>query len=101
MSKSLSSSGTAMTDMSTITADSGASTESKKPDIKIDKKPINTQQCGGKQWWQNKTKQNKSVTPKESTFKGANSDMNGHTFQCHGESTHASQFTRTCKELQS
>ena len=36
----------------------------------------------------------------ESNFKGTIIDMNGHTFQCHGESTTASQFSRTCEELQ-
>ena len=43
----------------------------------------------------------KNRIPKESTFKGTITDMNGHTFQCHGEATHASQFSRTCEELQS
>ena len=54
--------------------------------------------------WQTKKKfggfqqSNHKVT--ETNFKGTIADMNGHTFQCHGESTTASQFSRTCEELQ-
>ena len=54
-------------------------------------------------WWQNTNNYNNNHTykpPKESVFKGTIIDMNGHTFQCHGEASHASQFTRTCEELQ-
>jgi hypothetical protein len=36
----------------------------------------------------------------ETSFKGTITEMNGHTFQCHGESNTASQFSRTCEELQ-
>jgi hypothetical protein len=37
----------------------------------------------------------------QSTFKGSINDMNGHVFECYRESQTMTQFTRTCKELQS
>ena len=37
------------------------------------------------------------VTP--SAFKGSIKEMNGHVFQCHGESNEKNQFARTVEEL--
>lgn len=34
-----------------------------------------------------------------SKFKGKNTEMNGHTFQCHNESGRPGQYVRTCEEL--
>jgi hypothetical protein len=98
-----SSDATALTNASTLTTNTTKTEDSSKTEIKPEKK--NEQQK--KKWWHDKNKHNNNHNnkvnrvPKESTFKGTITDMNGHTFQCHGEATHASQFSRTCKELQS
>ena len=54
----------------------------------------------------NRNKQRKKrVTQKtvttQSEFKGSVSGMNGHVFECYGESHTSTQFSRTCEELQS
>jgi hypothetical protein len=98
-----SSNATALTNASTLTTNTTKTEDSSKTEIKPEKK--NEQQK--KNWWHDKNKHynnhnNKANrAPKESTFKGTITDMNGHTFQCHGEATHASQFSRTFEELQS
>ena len=100
---SVQSDSTALTSASSITTDTSKSPEIKKIEIKTEKRNDNQK----KPWWnENRNKNNynnhnKNRIPKESTFKGTITDMNGHTFQCHGEATHASQFSRTCEELQS
>ena len=48
-----------------------------------------------------KFKRKKNVTQvKESSFKGSITDMNGHVFECYGESNSTTQFARTCEELE-
>lgn len=42
-----------------------------------------------------------SPTGPTSTFKGTIKEMNGHVYQCYGESTEKNQFTRTMEELDS
>ena len=37
----------------------------------------------------------------QTAFKGSIDGMNGHVFECYGESQTSTQFTRTCEELQS
>ena len=49
----------------------------------------------------NKNSQSQPNAPKQSSFKGTITEMNGHTFECHGESIKATQFHRTMEELQS
>ena len=85
-----------------LSSDVSKISDRSKPVIKLEKKQENGQK---KPWWQNKNRNNNNNNniykpPKESVFKGTIIDMNGHTFQCHGEASHASQFTRTCEELQ-
>ena len=46
-------------------------------------------------------KRKKNVQIKVSTFKGSIDDMNGHVFECYGESNSTTQFARTCEELES
>ena len=58
MTDNISSDATAATSTSTITANSAA-TETKKPEIKIEKKPDNHQR---KNWWHDKNKLNKIRT---------------------------------------
>jgi hypothetical protein len=48
-----------------------------------------------------KTKRKKNILTKQSTFKGSIEDMNGHVFECYGESNSSTQFARTCEELES
>ena len=101
MSDASTSNSTALTSTSSITTNSNStSDDSKKPDIKIEKRSDNAQK---KNWWQDKNRNNnnnKTRLPRENVFKGTIADMNGHTFQCHGEASHASQFSKTCDELQ-
>ena len=46
-------------------------------------------------------KRNAQKPATQSNFKGSISDMNGHVFECYGESQTSTQFSRTCEELQS
>jgi hypothetical protein len=90
---------------------SSGSEGANKTNIKQEKKPdTKGSTTGGKKpWWNNHNRKGKSGDSRQngdtkvhqgSAFKGTITDMNGHTFQCHGEASHASQFARTCEELQ-
>ena len=48
----------------------------------------------------NRNQQNARRTPAAPTFKGSVKEMNGHVFQCYGEtSSNKTQFNRTVEEL--
>ena len=85
---------------------SGASTESNKTQVKEEKPNSKPKEKSTRPWHHGRKKtgygNNHTSTTRvnEPEFKGTIKDMNGHTFQCHGESTTASQFLRTCEELQ-
>jgi hypothetical protein len=46
------------------------------------------------------TRNAQNVLPKANLFKGGIADMNGHTFQCYGETTEKNQYNRTIEELE-
>ena len=85
---------------------SGTSTDVNKTQVKEEKPNSKSKEKTTKQWYHGRKKSgyinNHSSTTRvnKPEFKGTIKDMNGHTFQCHGESTTASQFSQTYKKLQ-
>ena len=47
----------------------------------------------------NRNHQNARWTPTAPTFKGSVKELNGHVFQCYGETSNKNQFNRTVEEL--
>ena len=91
--------------VSSVSDGSNATDTKKTPPVKEEKPDKSSKLKKSSNPWYSKKKpghiQYQSTTKiTEPEFKGTITDMNGHTFQCHGESTTASQFSRTCDELQ-